>query len=60
MVHRVLTCNKTSEPVLQKTEQWEVTVGGVLTVIQEITSINDGPRGELSGVNISIHEYKVF
>ncbi len=61
LVHRVLTHHNPSEPLLQKTEQWEVTGGDALMfVIQEITNIGDGPRGELSRVNINIHEDKVF
>ena len=60
LVQHVLTKNKTSEPFLQKTEQWEVTEGRVLTVIQEITNIDEGSRGELSAVTISIHENNVF
>lgn len=61
LVLHVLTNNKTSEPYLHwETEQQEMTEGNVLSVIQEITNVNDRQRGELSRVNINIHDYKVF
>ena len=60
VVQCVLSNHKTSEPSSQRTEQWEVTSENVLTVIQEITSIRDRPRDELSGTSVNIHEDKMF
>ena len=60
VVQRVLSNHKTSAPSSQRPEQWEVTSENVLTVIQEITSIRDRPRDELSAISINIHEDKMF
>lgn len=45
---------------VQRSEQWEVTSENILTVIQEITSIRDRLRDELSGTSVNIHEDKMF